>query len=89
MPWKEILTIVGIPALRSVAGWLENSLKDGVISSFEWAKLGETVVRIGVIGLGIYFGLGQVLGVDINLIGASTGAVVLDFILAAIKKKKK
>lgn len=87
MPWKEILTIVGIPALRSVAGWLENSLKDKVISSFEWAKLGETIVRVGVIGLGLYFGLDKILGVDVSMLGASAGAVVLDFILATIKKK--
>ena len=87
MPWKEILTIVGIPALRSVAGWLENSLKDGVISPFEWAKLGETVVRVGVIGFGLYFGLEQLLGIDITALGASAGAIVLDFVLAAIKKK--
>ncbi len=86
MPWKEILTIVGVPIFRGVAGWLENSLKDNQITSFEWAKLGETVVRIGVIGAGLYFGMDQLLGIDISALGASAGAVVLDFILSAIKK---
>jgi len=83
----EIVSIVGVGILRSVGGWLENSLADGHIDSFEWAKLGETIVRVGIIAAGTYYGLNG-LGIDINSIGAGAGAVVLDFILSALKKKK-
>lgn len=80
MNFIEILTLVGIPILRSVAGWLENALEDGVISAFEWSELGSTVLRMGVMGLGIYFGF------DVSALAAAGGAVVGDFILRAVKK---
>lgn len=88
MDLSTLIPIVGAPLIRSVTGWLENSLGDGKIDAFEWAKLGETVLRVGIIGLGTFFGLNG-LGVDISAIGASASAVVLDFILSAIQKKKK
>lgn len=84
---SEFVSIIGVGILRSVGGWLENSLADGIITSFEWAKLGETVVRVGIIATGTYYGLNS-FGLDISVLGASAGAVVLDFILAAVKKKK-
>ncbi len=87
MSWTNILPIVGIPIIRGVAGWAENALKDGVITKFEWAKLGETVVRVGVIAAAAFYGLNG-LGIDVSAIASGAGAVVLDFILMAIKKKK-
>lgn len=85
---NEALAIIGFPVLRSVVGWAENALKDNHISTFEWKQLGETVLRVGFIGVAAFFGLNN-LGLDVNAIGAGAGAVVLDFILSAIKKKKK
>ena len=85
MKFIELLPIVGAPLLRSVAGWLENALRDGYIDEFEWARLGETVVRVSVIATGTYFGLTG-FGLDVSVLGASAGALVLDFILAKIKK---
>ena len=35
----EMLIAVGTPILRSTAGWLESSLKDGKIQEYEWNKL--------------------------------------------------
>jgi len=86
MSWTNLIPIIGFPVLRSVGGWIENSLKDKVIDKFEWARLGETIVRVGIVAAGTYYGLGG-LGVDISAVAAGAGAVVLDFILAAIKKK--
>ena len=82
----NLIPIVGMPIVRSVAGWLENSLKDGVINTFEWAQLGETIVRVGIIGGAAFFGLNG-LGIDVSALGASAGAIVFDFILKAIKNK--
>lgn len=82
----SLFPALGFPILRSVGGWLENSLKDGKIDKFEWAKLGETIVRIGIITVCGYYGL-TLVGVEIPVVAASAGAVVLDFILKALKKK--
>lgn len=84
----EIATLVGIPVLRSVVGWTENAFKDGQISGFEWRQLGETVIRVGMIGAATYFGLNG-MGIDINAFGAGASAVLVDFVLSAIKKTKK
>jgi hypothetical protein len=86
--WKEILTLIGIPVVRSFAGWAENAFKDGTISAIEWKQLGETVLRVGMIGLGTYFGLNG-MGIDVSAFGAGAAAVVMDFIISAIKKKKE
>jgi len=88
MVWEEILTLVGIPAIRGFAGWAENALKDEEISPIEWKQLGETIIRVGVIGAATYFGLNGI-GIDVNALGAGASAVILDFLLMAIKNKKK
>jgi hypothetical protein len=80
--------MVGVPVARSVAGWIENALEDGKISSFEWAQLGSTIVRVGIISTGMYFGLNGA-GVNIDALGSAAGAVILDFILKAIKNTGK
>ncbi len=87
MVLKELLPLVGIPVIRSVAGWAENALKDSKITEFEWKQLGQTVLRVGLIGAATYFGLNE-LGLDVSALGASASAVIFDFILSAIKKKK-
>ena len=88
MVWEELAALVGIPVLRSVAGWAENALKDGKIENFEWKQLGETVVRVGFIGAATYFGLNEA-GYDISALGAGAAAIIIDIIISAIKKKKK
>ena len=82
----DIIPIVVIPIVRNVAGFLENALKDNKIDNYEWKQLAGTVLRVGMIGLMTYFGLNG-LGVDIDTLGASASAVILDFFISAIKKK--
>jgi hypothetical protein len=82
----DIIPIVLLPVLRSVGGWLENALEDGKISMIEWAQLGSTVLRVGIMGIATLLGCNG-LGIDINAIGAAGSAVIMDFILNAIKKK--
>lgn len=82
---STIVPIIGVPILRNVLGWFENSLADGKISNYEWAQLGETIVRVGVIGLATYLGLNG-MGMDVSALGASAGAVVLDLILSKVSK---
>jgi len=88
MTFTTFIPIVLVPVARSIGGWISSSLEDGKIQGFEIAKLGETIVRVGLIGAGTYFGLNG-LGLDISVIGASAGALVLDFILKTIEKSKK
>lgn len=86
MEIASLWPLVGVPVLRSIAGWAENSLADGKIDKYEWAQLGETIVRIGTMGSLAYFGLNGA-GVDVTALGAAAGAAVLDFILRAFKSK--
>lgn len=88
MVWTEILALVGFPVLRSAFGWAENALKDNKITGFEWQQLGSTVLRVGIIGAATYFGLNE-MGVDVSAFGAGASSIVIDFILSAIKKKRK
>jgi hypothetical protein len=85
--WIALGTLIGVPAARSVVGWLENAFDDGKISEFEWGQLGATILRVGIIGLGTYFGLNG-FGIDVDALGAAGSAVVVDFILASMKKTK-
>jgi small-conductance mechanosensitive channel len=82
----DFIPIVLAPVLRSVGGWLENALEDNKIDMIEWRQLGSTVLRVGIMGIATFFGLNG-LGIDISGIAAGGSAIVLDFILNAIKKK--
>lgn len=76
----ELLILICAPILRSVGGWLENALKDGQIDNFEWGNLGATILRVGVISVGLFYGL------DLSALAAAGSALVADFIIMAIKK---
>ena len=52
-----VLALVGSGLIRNLSGWLENALEDGKVSRYEWGQLGSTVFRVGVLFLGLYFGL--------------------------------
>jgi hypothetical protein len=84
--WASILTIVGVPTCRAISGWLENAMKDGEISPFEWQQLGSTILRVGFIATATYFGI-EGMGFDVTILGAAFSAAVLDIILRAIKNK--
>ncbi len=64
------LVAVGAGLLRSVAGWLENSLEDGKISQPEWKLLGATVVK--------YVAYVVLLSLGLDMGQAVAGALVLD-----------
>jgi len=87
LEFLQLWPIVGIPLVRAVAGWLENAFDDGEISKIEWGQLGATVLRVGIMGLATFFGLGG-LGFDVSAVSAGASAVVMDFILGAMKKAK-
>ena len=76
-----IAALVGITAglLRSIAGWLENVLKDGKVDKFEWKQLLGTITK--------YFG-GMILLMFGLPIGTSIVALFgLDVITSSLKKK--
>ena len=79
----SILAIPMAAALRNIAGWLENSLEDNKIEPYELGKLGATFLRMGAIGLAIFYGfnLGGIESAGIAIIG--------DFLLSGVKKRKK
>ena len=78
----QLLAIPLAALLRNVAGWLENSLKDGKISKYEWGKLGATILRVGALGLAIYYGF------NLSEYQSAGLAVATDFLIHAIRKKR-
>ena len=90
---KTILIGLGASLLRSWGGWWENSFdakSDGgkKITDWEWAKLGATTVRVTILTVCTYLPL-NALGIEGAGLAAAGSALVLDFILKAIKKQKK
>lgn len=83
---KDIAIIIGIPVVRSVAGWGAKALEDNKITTFEWKQLFSTVVRVGTIGTVAYVGL-NVSGIDVPALGAMAGAFFFDKLYNLLKRK--
>lgn len=83
--FAALAALIGIPILRSVGGWLTNSLEDGILSTFEWKQLGSTIIRVGLVGFATFFGLNGV-GIDVSALGAAFGALIMDKLFNALKK---
>jgi hypothetical protein len=75
-----LLVIPGAAILRNVAGWLENSMQDGKVSTYEWGQLGGTVLKFVVIAVGLMYGL------NLDPITASAGALLADIGISTVKK---
>lgn len=88
MVWTELATLVGLPLLRSAFGWLENSFEDGTIEPFEWGQLASTVIRVGVPGILLYFGLNEIPGIEVSALTAAAAAFIGDLVARWIKKKR-
>ncbi len=74
----SMLAPVGVGIVRSLTGWFENAIEDGSISAFEWEQLGSTVVRTGLLSLGLIWGL------NLDPVAASAGSFVLDFLVGKL-----
>lgn len=76
-PAIVVAIIVGL--IRAVLGWLENALKDGVITTFEWQQLVGTMAK--------YFSYVMILMVGLPLDTAVVTAFGLDVLQSAVKTK--
>ena len=66
--------------LRNIFGWAENSLRDGVITSYEWKQLAGTVAY--------YLGTINVMAIGLDPEMAVVVAIVLDMIRTGLKGLK-
>jgi len=84
---NTIWILTGVPLLRALLGWGENSLGDGKIDLPEFKKLGETVIRMGTPMVALIWGL------NVSPAVAAGIVTVLDIVITklynAIKNKKK
>ncbi len=80
MVWTEILTVIGIPVGRGLAGWAQNAFADGTIDWPEWRQLAGTVLRLGVPAAALYWGF------ELDAEFAATIPVVADYLFSYIKK---
>ena len=80
----SLLLVPGVAFARGILGWLENSLKDGIVDLPEWKKLGETVIRMGVPMAALIWGLNIAPEVSAGIV------VILDIVItklySALKK---
>ena len=63
----ELVTVVGVPLARGLAGWLEKALSPhsdmGIkISGIEWKTLLETELRLGFPALALFYGFALPVG---------------------------
>jgi hypothetical protein len=65
--------------IRNLSGWVENALKDGKISSYEWGQLLATTIQVAVIGYSAVM-----LGAD-PLVGAGAG-ILGSMAISTVKK---
>ena len=79
MDWTLAIPVIA-GGIRNLAGWLEVSLKDGSIQTYEWAQLGKTVVEVVVLAAGAMFGLGM------DAAQASGLAVLGSYLIHAVGK---
>ncbi len=79
----SISVILLAATLRNIAGWIENSLQDGKIQSYEWGLLGATILRVGVLGLALYYGF------NLGAVESGSLAVASDFILKRLERNKR
>jgi hypothetical protein len=79
MDWS-LLAIPLAGGVRSVAGWIEVSLKDGKIDKYEWGKLISTIIEVGIISISAMYGLGT------DATQSAGIGVLASFILSAVKK---
>ena len=79
MDWSLIIPVIA-GGIRNIAGWLETSLKDGKIDTYEIGKLFGTILEVGVISISVMYGLG------LDAVQASGIGVLGSFIISAIKK---
>ena len=82
-----IAVLTGV--IRSGAGAVENALDDGKITAFEWRKMGATVIRVGLVTTALFYGVNELFGQDINVLGASAGAFFIDWIILKLRSKRK
>ncbi len=83
---QDLAVIVGLPVLRSAAGWAVKALEDNKITKFEVKLLASTVVRVGAVGLVGYLGLNG-LGFDVSAISVAVGAYLFDMVYGKFDKK--
>jgi hypothetical protein len=75
------LMVVG----RNLFGWFQSAFSDKKISPYEWKQLGKTVITMGLMSAGIYFGLGTFTNVDVAESTALAG--LIDVLRSNFKKK--
>jgi len=86
--FKELVTLVGFPLLRSFSGWLAKSSEDGKFTEFEFRQLLKTLVKVGSMSFVGYLGLGA-MSVDNAALIAGAGSFFVDKLVDSLKESKR
>jgi len=79
--WSLLIPVLA-GGIRSVAGWVENSLQGNHVS-FNWKLLGATILQVVILSTAAYFGLGM------DITTASAVGVLGSVGVSVIKKAGK
>ena len=74
--------VIGVPILRGIAGWAQNALADSKIEMLEWKKLVETVLRLGVPAVALFYGFNFPVEIAVAL------PILTDYIYSYVKRIK-
>ena len=85
--YTEIATVIGAGVVRSLGGWAQHAFADGKVTLPELKKLAETVVRVGIISVAGFYAING-LGIDINILATSAGAIVADKLFSSLENNK-
>ena len=85
--WSELFALIGVPMIRSVAGWAQVAWEDGRATDFEVKRLLATILRITSVGMMAYFGLGS-MGVDVDLLTTQAAVFLIDWGKSEVIKYK-
>ena len=83
----DFILLIGAPIARAIAGWLQNALQDNVVTTLEWKKLLNTVLRLGVPAVALYFGLN--LDVEVAAAIPIIADYVFEYFVKYLKKRKE
>ncbi len=75
--WTPLLILIAA-LFRSIFGWVENSLRDSIITLPEWKKLGETIFRMSIPIVGLIYGFGVTPEVAVGI------SILIDWIVVKI-----
>jgi hypothetical protein len=95
--FEEIISFLQIPAVgsalilfgRNIYGWINRSLEDGKLDSYEWKQLAKTMLQLGGFTVFAYLGINTLFPGLVSEVDATVLIAFADVIRSYFKKTEK